>query len=669
VTGETLARHHAPNRVTNLRRSACFGQAAAVLLSVLLTAPAGASGAGASSYAFANRCYAISSAATHRYVIANAKAGYRVAAKTRTAATPFYFKPTALGVYMLQDRTGQLVSVGSAGAVVPTATPGPNAAWALAPTGKRTFALRSNASGGWLTIGRSGAVATSPGPSSRDRLSFSERRGCLPFPEAQVDVAGAGRRARYPDGTVFGYADPHLHVTADFRAGGMVISGENYDPFGVTVALGVAHDVQVLGPNEIYDFTGNLLRSGTPAGMHDNHGWPTFVGWPTYNSYTHQQVYYRWLQRAWLGGLRLVTAQLVEDQSLCEIEPRRSHSCDETSTIELELIELQSLERYVDAQTGGPGKGWLRLVTSPAQARRVIAQGKLAMLVGVESSDPFGCTERFNIPKCTRADVDRGLALYHRLGISGLFIAHWLDNSFAGAALMGGAEGQFISAMEVQTTGLPFETAPCPEAGQGSSCNAMGLTPLGAYLVQRMMDYHMLIEMDHLSERARLQVLALAETRHYPVVSSHTNTGGFWTPSDLRRLYALGGFATARPTDAAALAKDILSFAPYLRQDRSLGVGLGTDTGGLNASPGPALAAKSNPLHYPFKAFGSNAIFYCEVTGTHRFNFNSQGVAQYGQYPDLLAYMRQQPGGLEASRILFHSAEAYLDMWQRAQTR
>ena len=60
---------------------------------------------------------------------------------------------------------------------------------------------------------------------------------------------------------------------------------------------------------------------------------------------------------------------------------------------------------------------------------------------------------------------------------------------------------------------------------------------------------------------------------------------------------------------------------------------------------------------------------YCEVTGTHRFNFNSQGVAQYGQYPDLLAYMRQQRGGLAASRILFHSAEAYLEMWARVKRR
>ena len=72
-----------------------------------------------------------------------------------------------------------------------------------------------------------------------------------------------------------------------------------------------------------------------------------------------------------------------------------------------------------------------------------------------------------------------------------------------------------------------------------------------------------LIEMDHLSERARLQVLALAEARHYPVVSSHTNTGGIWTPSDLRRLYALGGFATARPDHAAALGVHGLEFGNH----------------------------------------------------------------------------------------------------------
>ena len=647
-----------------LRRSVCCGLAAVVAALLALSGPA--SGSSGSTYAFANRCYAVSSVIAHRF-LTGAETGYRASAGRRAAAMPFYFKPTALGVYMLQDRGGKLVSVGSGSAVVPTDTPGPAAAWADVHTGGGTFALRATAGGGWLTIDPRGAVTTASAPSSGDRLRFVATTGCRAFPEAALGTAGVARSALYPDGTVYGYADPHLHITADYRAGGLVISGENFDPFGIAVALG--NDAVVHGPDGRLDITGNLLRTGKPTGTHDTHGWPTFVGWPVFDTYTHQQVYYRWLQRAWMGGLRLTTAQLVEDQPLCEIEPRRSHSCDETATIELELAELHSLENYVDAQSGGPGKGWLRLVTNPWQARRVIQQGKLAMLVGVESSELFGCGERFDAGTCTRADVDRGLALYRRLGISGFFIAHWIDNAFAGAALMPGATGTFISAMQVQQTGLPFETSPCPEVGQGTMCNSKGLTALGAYLVQRMMDHHMLIEMDHLSERARLQVLALAEARDYPVVSSHTNTGGIWTPSNLRRLYALGGFATARPDHAAALGQDILSFRPYRHKGQLLGVGLGTDTGGFNASPGPDPSAAARPLRYPFKAYGSGVLFYCELTGTHKFNLNTQGVAQYGQYPDLLAYMRQQPGGLEASRILFHSAEAYLEMWQRAEQR
>jgi microsomal dipeptidase-like Zn-dependent dipeptidase len=647
-----------------LRRTVSGGLALVVV--VLLAAPTLASGAAPTRYSLANGCYSIAAGSNARFVTV-VGSRYRASARRQAAAMPFFLKPTALGVYMLQDRRGKLVAVAAGGTVAPTATPGAAAAWTARAAGGGKLALRALGGAGWLTVARNGAISVSLSPSAGDRLLFSSRGGCRPFPEAQVNTVGTARRALYPDGIVYGYADPHLHITADYRAGGLVLSGENYDPFGITVALG--NDAAVHGSDGSLDVTGNLLRTGNPAGTHDTHGWPTFKGWPVFDTYTHQQVYYRWLQRAWMGGLRLTTAQLVEDQPLCDIEPRRSHSCDETATIKLELAELHSLQNYVDAQSGGPGKGWLRLVTSPSQARRVIEQGKLAMLVGVEASDPFGCGERLDRSACTRSDVDRGLALYHRLGISGFFIAHWVDNAFAGAALEGGATGKVITLLQIEQTGLPFQTSACPEAGQGKSCNSKGLTALGAYLVQRMIDYHMLIEMDHLSERARLQVLSLAEARHYPVISSHTNTGGIWTPSDLRRLYALGGFATARPTTAAALAKDILSFTPYRRRGQLLGVGLGTDTGGFNASPGPDPSAQGKPLHYPFKAYGSNVLFYCALAGTHQFNFNSQGVAQYGQYPDLLAYMRQQRGGVQASQILFHSAEAYLETWTGAEQR
>ena len=69
--------------------------------------------------------------------------------------------------------------------------------------------------------------------------------------------------------------------------------------------------------------------------------------------------------------------------------------------------------------------------------------------------------ERLGLPQCTKAQIDTRLDELYRLGLRSMFVAHWVDNAFAGAALEPGAEGQFISAMQVQETGQPFATEPC----------------------------------------------------------------------------------------------------------------------------------------------------------------------------------------------------------------
>jgi hypothetical protein len=420
-----------------------------------------------------------------------------------------------------------------------------------------------------------------------------------------------------------------------------------------------------------------------------------------HDTITHQQTYYMWLKRAWKAGERLVVAQTVEDAPLCKLEPRRAHSCNETRTIKLEIQRLKKLERYVDAQSGGPGQGWFRIVRNPGQAQRVIARGKLAVIIGIESSDLFDCSEFMDKPNCTRADVDRGIAQYKRLGVRSMFIAHWVDNAFAGAALEGGARGSFIGILEALQTGEYFQTGPCPEPGQGEEvntlglpvlrflsqffpdakrvlglpipdypagrqCNAKGLTNLGRYLVRRMMANHMLIEVDHMSERARLAVLKMAEAHHYPLVSSHTDTGGFWTRSDLQRLYALGGFATARLDDPAQLADTILKLRRDKSPSRYFGVGLGTDTGGFSELPGPPSDAAQNPLRYPFHSYLGNVKFSRERSGERTYDLNTDGVAHYGLVPDLLADMQTEPRGAMAMRVLFRSAQAYLDTWSSA---
>ena len=255
------------------------------------------------------------------------------------------------------------------------------------------------------------------------------------------------------------------------------------------------------------------------------------------------------------------------------------------------------------------------------------------------------------------------------LPVCAMFITHWVDNAFGGAALEGGAKGTLIGALQVEQTSNPFMTGACPEPGQGEEvapapgkqCNTRGLTDLGRYLVTKLIDGHMLIEADHLSERTRLDVLALAEARHYPLVSSHTNTGGLWTPSDLRRLHALGGYAAATLAPAAELAAKVDALGRY----GFTGVGLGSDTGGFNSLPGPDPSAK--PLRYPFRSYDGAVRFARERTGTRVFDLNRDGMAHYGLLPDLLAEVRRSPGGARALRLLFRSTAAYLQTWERAE--
>ncbi|HET8672505.1 MAG TPA: hypothetical protein VFL87_02645 [Thermoleophilaceae bacterium] len=605
----------------------------------------------------------------------------------------FYMKAAALGTYLLYDQSGQLVSATPSGvARTPTATT--SSEWRLTgPDGTGAFELRST--GGLLSVDAGGQLALAQSGSQATRLSFTPASGCAQFPEAEVDATGPPGRTVNRNGTVFGFVDSHLHITANMRAGGRVIYGEPFDPLGIPAALG--NDASDHGADGSKDITGNLLRTGLPFGTHDTHGWPTFTGWPTHDTMTHQQTYYVWLERAWRAGLRLVVAQTADDEPICRIEPVRNDGCDETRSIRAQIRELRALQDYVDAQSGGPGRGWFRLVYSPAQARRTIKRGQLAVIIGIESSDLFDCSERHGRAQCTRRDINRGLRAYKRLGVRGMFVAHWIDNGFTGAALEGGAKGLFINIFNRFQTGSYFKTGRCPGRGEGVTmgslsqvelqvlaglfpaagplaaqpfptypkglqCNTRGLTSLGRYLIRRLIAEHMLIEVDHMSERARDAVLAIAARARYPLISSHNGTGGEWTAAELRKLHALGGYASVTPDTAPKLATKIERMARF----GFFGVGIGTDTGGFASQPGARPDAATRPLRYPFRSYDGRVTFMRERTGTRTFDLNTDGVAHYGLMADLVADMQQRSSSRRALPSLFRSAEAYLRTWQRA---
>jgi microsomal dipeptidase-like Zn-dependent dipeptidase len=651
-----------------------FQRVAAVLAVAISVSAAAAIGRGGGSAQFvaraaqlANGCFAIATPSTHRFLVSAANS-YRASA-TRGAATAFYLKPTGLGSYLLFDQHGQLMSDAPGRA----STPAASTEWSIARRQGHLFTIVATATHHalWVAAG-SGRLALRSGRAAR--FEFTRAHGCRDYPEAQVGAFGTPFKGATRTGKVSGFVDLHVHITADMRAGGEVIYGQSFNRFGITQALSAAGDAAVHGPGGSLDVIGNLIR-GTPSGYGDNHGWPTFKGWPTYNTVTHQQVYYVWLKRAWMAGLRLIVAQTVDDHALCEIAPRRDRTCNETRSIIGQIERLYAMEDYIDAQSGGRGRGWFRLVFDPVAARRVIRQGKLAVVIGIESSDLFGCSETLGKPQCNKHDIDRGLDMYYRLGVRTLFPVHWVNNAFGGAALEGGVKGTAIGVLNVKQTGAPFQTEACSKPGEieqpasgatAAQCNSLGLTPLGAYLIRRMMAKHMLIEADHMSEKMRDSVIAITRSHHYPLISSHNGTGGAWSTAQLKALYGDGGMVAVTPDTAPQLAAKILALKPDIPAGHVFGVGLGTDTGGLGSLPAPRPDARAHPLHYPFHSYPGHVEFTRERTGDFSYDLNIDGVAHYGLLPDLIADIQQGHGNAQALPPLFRSAEAYLETWQRA---
>ena len=135
-----------------------------------------------------------------------------------------------------------------------------------------------------------------------------------------------------PWSAVHGLIDGHMHMMAFEFLGGRVHCGRPWHPYGVPYAMVDCPDHYPNGAGAVGE---NVLSYGSPAHLHDPVGWPTFKDWPSYASLTHEQSYYRWLERSWRAGQRVFVNHELQD--------------------------------YIDAQSGGPGKGWFRIVTSASR--------------------------------------------------------------------------------------------------------------------------------------------------------------------------------------------------------------------------------------------------------------------------------------------------------------
>ena len=239
-------------------------------------------------------------------------------------------------------------------------------------------------------------------------------------------------------------------MTAFEFLGGRAHCGRPWHPYGAPYALVDCPDHQV--GNGCGAVLENALF-GNPVRCHDPVGWPTFKDWPHHESLTHEQTYYKWVERAYMGGLRVFVNLFVENRALCELYPLKGNDCDEMASVRLQNRDLDALQDYIDAQNGGPGRGWFRIVKSPFEARQVIASGKLAVIKGIEVSEPFGCRVYNDEPQCDRARIDRELDEVHGFGVRQMELINKFDNALGGVAGDSGNTGVVVNGGNRLATG------------------------------------------------------------------------------------------------------------------------------------------------------------------------------------------------------------------------
>lgn len=611
---------------------------------------------------------------------------------------PYYFKATRLGGYLLHTTGGELAVVNGAVKVVPRASAA--ADWTATKSG----------TGHRFDVGAGKALTVAGGklvPGAGTTFALRTASGCPSYPEAEINVTGDPFAGETTYQEVRGFVDAHTHGMAFEFLGGSVHCGRPWHAYGAPYALVDCPD------HTLTQGKGALLEAVLSGeASHDPVGWPTFKDWPAPESLTHEGTYYRWLERAWRGGQRLFVNLLVENNKLCQLYPLKRNSCDDMDSIRLQARDMVRMQDYIDAQFGGPGKGFYRIVRDPFEARRVINSGKMAVVMGIETSIPFGCTYKKllgkDVPACTKAEIDANLDEMQALGVRQMELVNKFDNALAGVAGDSGEVGVVVNTANFLETGsfwamehcepadgesadnpqigLPDITAGQQDAlfgalgqvlgllptlplyGPPAHCNKRGLTDLGVHTIEGLAKRQMVFDPDHLSVKARAASMDVIEDLAYPgVISSHS-----WsTPDTYPRIYGAGGFITPYAGDSTGFVAKWRRHLGWADPRYYFGFGFGADINGLGAQGNPRGADVANPVGYPFTGLGGVQVGR-QQAGERTWDINVDGVAQYGLYPDWVEDLRQvadaQHAGDGAKIVddMARGAEAYLQMWERA---
>ena len=577
---------------------------------------------------------------------------------------------TALGRYLLYTKDGKFLTAGADGTLAPAADPSPAADFELAEAGEQfTLAPQSTKQ----------VIAT---------VSFAPADGCAEFPEAGLQAEGTPSKGATEYGRVGGIVEGHNHWMAWGSFGGRFRCGQPWHQYGITRALPDCEERY--GPQGSTAPVQNTLGYGNPARVGPTGNWPDFPN-QSRDNLIYEGEYYRWVERVYMAGMRLMVMGVNENRVLCELLVDRAVDCNEMNGIRRGFNAMKEFEDYVDAQNGGPGKGWFQIVTDPFEARKVINQGRMAVVLEIETSEPFDCIG-WETSTCDKAQIDAQIDEMHAMGVRSSLLLNKYDNPLSGVRFDSGVASYLINAGNKQSAGsfwdaktctgplhdntidfgdaniasflngiftpLGFPSSSVPQYPPAPHCNTRGLTELGRHAIRRMMKLGWIVNPDHMSQAAVDDTLTLLESEDYSgVISPH----GWMDPGNYPRLWKLGGTVFTGHSGTDSYVEEWQDYNPRETPYES-GWGFGADLGGLSNQPDKA---KDGAITYPFKSYDGKVTFERQKTGERTFDFTKEGVAHFGLYADWLEDLRRV-GGQDMADDMWQGAEAYLQMWERA---
>lgn len=409
---------------------------------------------------------------------------------------------------------------------------------------------------------------------------------------------------------VKGWADLHAHPASHLAFGAANSGGTTLFsglPGLGLAAANLAADVPDCRPSHFWDDADivrstlrTMVRNALDGGLdHGRSGSPSFQHWPHARSVIHQQMHVTWVRRAYEGGLRLMVASVTDNQVLGMIWNRHNGATRPSASTTVEFESARTQLRFI-TQWAAANSSWMEIVTTPADARRAIGQGKLALILGLE------------LDKLTTVQI---LTLIRDYNVRQVIPTHLADNQFGGAAAysdMFNTTNQYLTGGFMQIVGDPtvrfrfsrpqylryiehsepddflswaagFLTAGALGVGavkptkvsdadyvstgyQSAVGGHRNRRPANEDELKRLFRTGVLIDLAHMSQLGQQASLRIATNAQYPVMNSHTGLRSGVAESErwmrvadadaMGRLGGVLGIGTVGDNDTAKIADE-----------------------------------------------------------------------------------------------------------------